>query len=125
MKQRDPWYPFAYEAYDRDTKDLSDAADLLYRRLLTVLWTNGGFIPKDWAWIGKRVRKRADFVQRVFEEELTPFFTIMSDEMYQKRMLEEVNKAAAIGRKRADSSNARWGEENELSQDELNLNARK
>lgn len=108
MKHRDPWYPFAYEAYDRDTKDLSDAADLLYRRLLTVLWTNGGFIPVDWEWIGNRVRKRPSTVRKIFEAELAQFFTIMGTEMYQKRMLDEYLKATDISQKR---SKAASGEE--------------
>ena len=108
MKNRDPWYPFAYESYDRDTKDLSDAADLLYRRLLTVLWVNGGFIPVDWEWIATRVRKRPTFVRKVFEKELAQFFTIMGGEMYQKRMLEEYNKATEISQKRIKAAQDRY-----------------
>lgn len=115
MKFRDPWYPFAYEAYDRDTKDLSDAADLLYRRLLTILWTNGGFIPVDWEWIGKRVRKRPTFVRKVFEKELTKFFTVMGKEMYQKRLLDEYNHAAEITQKRINAAKRRNEPAGEIS----------
>jgi uncharacterized protein YdaU (DUF1376 family) len=110
MTKRRPWYPFHFEDYDRDTKHLSDAADLLYRRLLTALWDNGGFLPLDFELLGQKVRKRPSFVRRYFEGELAQYFTVMGAEFYQKRMLDEVNKAEQISQKRHEAAKKRFDE---------------
>lgn len=107
MTKRRPWYPFHYEEHELETKHISDAADLLYRRMLSALWRNGGVMLLDYELIGREVRKRPSFVRKVFESELRRFFTVKGGEFYHIRILEEYNKAVEISQKRHNAANAR------------------
>lgn len=108
MSNRRPWYPWSPEDYRRKTQGLSDDADLMYRRLLDLLWINGAFLPFNEAYLCKLLGKRRHFFRRVFAE-IEHYFIIKNGEFYNKRLLEEYNNTVQIQAKNQDAAHKRWG----------------
>jgi uncharacterized protein YdaU (DUF1376 family) len=108
MSNRRPWYPWYPDDFERDTHGLSDDAELMYRRLLDMLWKNGGFLPYDEDYLCKRLGKRRQFFRRVFAE-IEHYFKFNGREFYQKRLLAEFNNTVKIQEQRQDAASKRWG----------------
>jgi uncharacterized protein YdaU (DUF1376 family) len=102
-----PWYPTDYE---QATKGLSDDADLLYRRMLDLLWISGGRleVTPD---LARSYAKVTRYHLRKFRRcwsEVSPFFDNDGSYLTNKKMSEIVATVSAKSDSARRSVERRW-----------------
>lgn len=95
----DAWFPFYVNDYLGDTMHLTTEQHGAYVLLLLACFKQGGAIPADEASLAA-IAKMALPTWRKHAMVLLPYFIRCGDKLVQKRMKEEIDRAAAIIEKR-------------------------
>jgi uncharacterized protein YdaU (DUF1376 family) len=102
------YFPFYTGDYYRDTRHLSMLQHGAYRQLLDHCWDQKGPIPLDaekcYRICGAVSKEEQEAVRGVISE----FFVRMEDGHYNKRVQQEIERAAALSGKRSGAAHERW-----------------
>lgn len=97
-----PWYPFYPSDYERDTIGLDPMSDLFYRRLLDLMWKTQQPVPASNCFLATNLRFSARKT-RVLLENVRPFLIEKDGFLYQKKMMEIIERSNEINEKRAEA----------------------
>ena len=111
-----PWMPLYVQDFQMDTLDLTAEQVGAYLLLLMLAWKRNGDIPADMKWL-KTVFKRlcADMHGNKFNALVPPilerYFILGPDLKYRnKRLCQELEKAAIFARNQSDNAKKRWSQ---------------
>jgi len=102
------FYPFHIGDYASDTRHLSWAEDLAYRRLLDVYYVREGPLPLELRQVYRLVIATTDDQRQAVETVLEEFFQRGPDGFTHKRCESELAAAREKSAKAAQSARARW-----------------
>lgn len=102
------FYPFHIGDYASDTRHLSWAEDLAYRRLLDVYYVREGPLPLELRQVYRLVIATTDDQRQAVETVLEEFFERGPDGFTHKRCESELAAAREKSAKAAQSARARW-----------------
>jgi uncharacterized protein YdaU (DUF1376 family) len=109
MRQSLPYIPIYIAALDADTANLTDAAFGAYVRILMSMWASGGWIPGDDASLCRIARSDPRNWRRRIAPVVRPLLQQAADgRVSQKRLLRELQRAAAKSAARSAAAHRRW-----------------
>lgn len=101
------WYPADYLA---DTLNFTIEEDLIYRRMLDVMWINHG-LPTDKKEIAKSIRISSRKFKRNYDKTLSNLFIEIDGRLWSPRMHKEYLSALDNSETARNAANARWNRE--------------
>lgn len=102
------WYPADYLA---DTLTFTDEEDLIYRRMLDIMWINCG-LPVEEKLIAKSIRISTRKFHRNYHQTLSKLFVEIDGKLWSPRLYKEYEETLEKSAKAKASAHARWHREN-------------
>lgn len=103
------WYPADYLA---DTLDFTIEEDLIYRRMLDVMWINQG-LSVDKKEIAKSIRISSRKFTRVYDKKLSTLFIEIDEKLWSPRLYKEFLSALEHSETASFAARERWRRERE------------